>query len=766
LLTRSRAGVVSSTDSVQSVKHQPPKQETSSFSSSLRNYALTGAAASLLLSSIEWIDLNFQLTPVFQSTSERLVLTSYLSLNLVVGAVIGALVGICAHSASFLNRRAQSALGRRGEPQNQRKLVAGLAVAAASAIVLNQQPHIHGYAVALLREIEKFPHLGGPVVAVELLCSYLVVMGLIVGCSIIWMLARRSGLWSDMTRRAWSIGLLAIIGAAYYADSRVEVQQYEYSMHRSMFLLATTLAMALVATIASSPTSSRRGSARSAAPLNATLSGLVAVAILAALAFTFARFDKNQNLKTQVFYRTTQTKQYFKLAQWLLDFDRDGYSAFLGGGDADDSRADFNPGVTETPSDGVDNNCVGGDLTPQAIDGWQRQFAELNLASNPEPKRLNVIFFFIDTLRADHLGAYGYNRNTSPNIDKLAARSSVFRNAYTPSPYTYEAAPKFMQSSYWDAHSETWTEALARNGYNTILFPRRLSMLLRHVKGMEQTVDAARRGLKQTIDAAIDVLGSARTDRPFCSYIYVPDPHRPYRPHEGFDFGPSLIDRYDGEIAYTDYHLGRLFDWMEQSGRINDTMVVIMSDHGESFGERGVYKHNSQLYDDQMRVPMICYVPNQAPREIFDYVTTVDLGTTILKLVGVDCPKEYAGVSLIPLMRGQPFVHPAIYGEHFVIGESIYAGPEKAVDPESHKYMVVTQDGFKLIYNRNFFNFELFDLNNDPRELHNLYDRMPEKSVEMKRLLGTFVDISGLLRPWDADEQKFFRGQGDDEDKD
>src|SRR4029078_1221837 len=124
---------------------------------------------------------------------------------------------------------------------------------------------------------------------------------------------------------------------------------------------------------------------------------------------------------------------------------------------------------------------------------------------------------------------------------------------------------------------------------------------------------------------------------------------------------------------------GRLFDWMEKSGRINDTMVVIMSDHGESFGERMVYKHNSQVYDEQMRVPMIFYVPGQAPRRVSDYVSTVDLGATILNIVGLDCPKEYAGVSLLPLMRGEPFTHPPVYGEHLIADQSPYLGTEQTV---------------------------------------------------------------------------------------
>ncbi|HKP86565.1 MAG TPA: sulfatase [Blastocatellia bacterium] len=759
-MARPTLRVADSENSHQVSEQEETSQKRTSLPASLRDYALLGAAATLLLGAIEWIDLSFQLTPVFESFSERLVFTSYFSLNLLVGACIGLLVGLSAYAATGLNHLARRKLSKQGEVKASHNLAAGFAVAALAAILLNQQPQIHGYAIALLREAEKFPRLARPLLAAEYFLSYVVVMGLAVACSIVWMLARNSARWSPLIRLAWAVALLVIIGAAYYVDSRVEVQQYEYSMHRSMFLLDMTLAMALIGSL---HVARKRAAIKSPFRKFAAIATLVVVA--AAVVFTFARFDKDQNLKTQVFYRTTQTKQHFKLAQWALDFDRDGYSRVLGGGDTDDSDPGINPGVVETLGDGIDNNSIGGDLTEQEVSDWQRQFDLLHAAPNPSPRRLNLIYFFIDTLRHDHLGAYGYSRNTSPNIDKLAARSSVFENGFSPSPYTYEAAPKFMQSAYWDGHFETWTEVMARNGYKTILFPRRLSMLLRHVKGMDEIVDVARKGLKQTIDGAIDVLGRAAADQPFCAYIYASDPHRPYRHHEGINYGPSLVDQYDGEIAYLDYHLGRLFDWMEKSGRMNDTMVVIMSDHGESFGERMVYKHNSQLYDEQMRVPMIFYVPGQAPRRIPDYVSTVDLGTTILNLVGLDSPEESAGVSLLPLMRGEAFEHPPVYGEHVIADQSPYVGPEKAAYPETRKFMVVTQDGYKLIYNRNFYNFELFNLKDDPKENRNLYDRMPEKAAEMKLLLGRFADIVAVKRPWDADELKFYFGIGADDDE-
>jgi arylsulfatase A-like enzyme len=131
-------------------------------------------------------------------------------------------------------------------------------------------------------------------------------------------------------------------------------------------------------------------------------------------------------------------------------------------------------------------------------------------------------------------------------------------------------------------------------------------------------------------------------------------------------------------------------------------------------------------------------------------------------LLGIECPKQYAGVSLRPLMRGEAFTHPPVYGEHDLVENSI-ASPDKWVEPESRKYMLVTQDGYKLIYNRNFYCFELYDLKSDPREEHNLFDRLPAKSAEMKLLLGRFVDIVTARRPPDADEQKGFGHFDDDE---
>ena len=721
----------------------------------LRGHALAGLAAVALLSVIEWVDLNIQLAPVFASFPERLAFTAYFSMNLLAGSIIGLMVGLAACLGLLVKNRVQRMLAAGRDVTRARRLAAGLIVCAGAGAALYFQPQVFRYTLGVIREAEKVPHLTYRLLDHESLAVYSSITGILIACWIVWSITRVCGSMRPALRYAWMLACVLFIGCAYYVDSRVEVQLYEPSFHRSLFLVELTLALALVASIHFS----RAGKQHSLLSFpGRAVSLAAAAALVAALAFTFAHFDKNQNLKTQVFFRSVVTKQCFKLARWTLDLDRDGFSAVLGGGDADDTRSDINPAKPEILADGLDNNCIGGDANQQSVDDWMQEHIRLNAATNLNPKRFNVIFIFVDALRADHLSLYGYGRNTSPNLSRLAQRACVFDNAFTPSPYTFEAFPKFMKSCYWDAHAPTWTEVLARSGYDTILFPRRTSTMLRYVKGIDRVVRDGTEGLKQTIDAAIEVLGGEPAGRPFCAFVYISDPHRPYNRHDEFGFGSSVTDLYDSEIAYTDLHLGRLFDWLEQSGKINETMIVVMADHGESLGERAVYKHSTQLYNEQARVPMIVHVPGLGPRRIADYVSTIDLGSTILNVAGATCPKEYLGVSLLPLMRGEPSTRPPVYGEQTMTEDSRYVPLDQYVYPDTKKYMMIGQDGYKLIYNRDAYCFELFNLKSDPGELHNLFDRMPEKAAELKNSLGRFVDVLTVSRPPDADEKKYNLG--------
>lgn len=720
--------------------------------SSLWRYSLLGALAALALSLIELADLQVQLTPVFAAFQERLILSVYSSLNIFVGGILGLLVGLFVRTISFLKDRLAALLSRGKPPALLTRLGAGLFLFVLAAILLKQQPNVHGYLIELIREAEKIDPLRDYLLNHERSTSYALMLAILVGFWALWKLARAMASLNRVLRLAFVLVVFLLIAAAYYIDSRVEVQLYDPSLHRTLFITNMALMMTLL------------GAAYSAAPrwralrLKPAIVIVLLVILFGGVVFTFLNFDRNQNLKNQVFFRTTQTRQHVRLAQWALDFDRDGWSAVLGGGDSDDRNPAVNPYQKEVTGDGVDNNSIGGDLTPEGVAEWRGQFQAAHTSPDPSARRLNIIYVFIDAIRADHLGTYGYARNTSPNMDKLAAKSQVFENGFTPAPNTFEALPKFTQGNYWDAHLKGWPQILAENGYNAMVFPRRLTTLMRHVKGARVVNEARVRKFEETIDVAIKVFSEQPADKPFAAYLYATDTHRPYKKHDQFNFGDSLVDLYDGEIGYMDYHLGRLFDWMETSGRMQDTMVVIMADHAESLGERGVYKHSSQLYNEQMHIPFIIYMPHLAPRRIPDYVSSVDLSPTILNAVGIAHPKECAGVSLLPLMRGEPFAHPPVYGEQSYGYQSFYVRPDQTVHPDSKKYMVITQDGYKLIYNRNAYSFELFNLKTDPKEERNLYDYERGRAEEMKKLIGRYVDVLLVSRPWDADETQYIYG--------
>ncbi len=737
----------------------------------IRNYVLVGATGYLLLTLIEQVDLNWRLTPVFASPSDRFVLLAYASLNILVGTILGLIVGVGSLPYAALVRGGEKALGRFSRRHWLNTSLAVLFATCLTAVVLNQFSHINSFIIGLIRELEKLKPLRESLLTYEQATSYLILMAIITACAVLGIIGYAWAKLNRYLRWAWAAVLTATILLVYYIDSRVQVQLYEWTLHRALYVVTVVLAMGLAAVLCGPAAPLGLWWAQQPATWRRAIFAGATVALAAAVVFTFLHFGANQGLKTQIFYRSTQAKQNFKLAWWVLDRDRDGYSAWLDGGDTNDKNASVNPGAPETVGDQLDNNGLAGDLRQQDLDDWHNQH---NLWRPPPAagQRFNIIYFFIDTVRADHLSTYGYQRKTTPNLDRLAERSVVFENGFSPAARTCEAIPRFMQSSYWDARIESWPEVLARYDYQVMLFPGRRSWE-RYSRMMPVARGAQGKPLKENINFIIETLGQTTAAQPFCAYIYIPDPHRPYVPHAEFDYGSSASDLYDGELAYTDFHIGRLFDWLEQSGHFQDTMIVVMSDHGESLGERDVYRHASQLYNEQTRVPMIVYCPGIGPRRIRDYVSTIDLGATLLSVNGLASPKDYLGVNLLPLMRGEPFDRPPVYAEFtgeevsplFQLNQLVNLRLNQLVHPETKKYMVVAPDGFKMIFNRDVYSYELYDLQNDPQEEHNLFNAMPEKAAELKRLVLQYVDIVTASRPAYADEGRFSKVTGADGDR-
>ena len=295
------------------------------------------------------------------------------------------------------------------------------------------------------------------------------------------------------------------------------------------------------------------------------------------------------------------------------------------------------------------------------------------------PKRPNVLFVSLDTLRADHLGTYGWKRPTSPNFDAFAAKSVVFEQAQSSSSWTLPSLATLMtsllpsthrcekDSSRLDPGYTTLAEILREAGYDTAIVASHLFMNAGH--GLQQGFTRVDTRIIQD-DFAItspDVTdwgvawledkAAAADGVPWFLWLHYFDPHAPFLVHDGISeaFGTSTdLEKYDGEIAFTDRHLGRLFEAFERLGFAEDTIVVLVADHGEEFGEHGYQGHGYNLHEEVVHVPLVLRAPGIAPRRVPDVVPTVDVMPTLLELCGAKAQNDVEGRSLSPLLRGEP----------------------------------------------------------------------------------------------------------------
>ncbi|HEY8515600.1 MAG TPA: sulfatase [Candidatus Binatia bacterium] len=321
------------------------------------------------------------------------------------------------------------------------------------------------------------------------------------------------------------------------------------------------------------------------------------------------------------------------------------------------------------------------------------------------PRPPNVVLYVTDTLRADHLSAYGYQRKTSPHLDALAARGTLFWNAYATGPSTLHSLPSLFTSRLASTlgagiRAAPWTlaELFRRAGYRTGGFQANpwVSGALGFGRGFDRYAvfeerDAhgkqVRVPAERLHDAALQWL---REDEghPFFLFVQNLDVHMPYDPPEPFrtrfhsaelpaeprvrrrqpiayvelqrlferaveehaTTDVPLVDLYDGAIAYVDHEIGKLVATLEELGVLDETILLLTSDHGEALGnlDDGTHAHGHSLYEPLVRVPMILVRPDVArPVRVTEPVSLLDVAPTLAALAGLPVPADAQGRSLV-----------------------------------------------------------------------------------------------------------------------
>ncbi len=307
-------------------------------------------------------------------------------------------------------------------------------------------------------------------------------------------------------------------------------------------------------------------------------------------------------------------------------------------------------------------------------------------AERPAAGAPNVLLITIDTLRADRLGFMGDPRPTSPALDAFAAGAVVFEDAQASSSWTLPAMASVMTGESPAAHRcetlgsvlddgfTTLAERLLGAGWDTACVVSHLFVTSRY--GLQQgfvhtddayaypEVDPAINVTSQVISdngiRFLDQTASSPDQRPWFLWLHYFDPHEQYVDHPGISDELKLAgddpasDLYDGEIRYTDLHVGRVLERLAQLGLAEHTVVVVTADHGDEFHEHGATGHGHTLFSELLHVPFAIRAPGIAPRRVSALARQIDVVPTVLALAGLAPDAGLPGRSLVPLMRGEP----------------------------------------------------------------------------------------------------------------
>ncbi len=450
---------------------------------------------------------------------------------------------------------------------------------------------------------------------------------------------------------------------------------------------------------------------------------------------------------------------------------------------------------------------------------WFREWSTVRNLPAAKASAPNILVIVVDTLRADHMSLQGYDRNTDPNMTRLAGEGVMFESAYATSSWTLTSHASLFTGRWPYEHKAdggrsldgtypTIADALSARGYRTGAFNGNFETVTKHwgfargfahfedyyrtipqlavssvygrfleyyalhkVLGMDFSID--RRWAPGINQSALNWIDKD-SEKPFFAFVNYYDVHAPYiSPDRGMFsdmenpgglvntdwttadiYNPKTpeqiqgeIDAYDGGIYYTDQQIQNLLDELESRGVLENTIVVVTSDHGELFGEHGLWEHHNSLYKPVIHVPLIIWDPGIVPQgiRIPTAVSNVSLPATLLDLLGYSDQTEFPGGSLAELWRNpDTAAHwPDPIAE---MAESSWVNPNH-LSITGDMVSVISTDWQYIEHEIN--GVELYNLNDDPQQSNNLADEDPTVLDQLKNYYLDAISKVGLTWPYD-----------------